>query len=67
MTADPDHADAHFFRGVLLLEGFNEADAAVSEFQRYLVLAPDGQFANRARNALAQTLEPAPGSGTVPP
>ena len=67
VTADPDHADAHFYRGVLLLEGFNEADAAVSEFQRYLVLAPDGQFANRARNALAQTLEPAPGSGTVPP
>lgn len=67
VQANPDHADAHFYRAVVLLEGFNEVDAAVSEFQRYLVLAPDGPFATQARNALAQTLEPAPGSGTVPP
>jgi cytochrome c-type biogenesis protein CcmH/NrfG len=67
VQADPDHADSHFYRGVLLLEGFNERDAAVSEFQHYLVLAPDGPFATQARNALAQTLESAPGSGTVPP
>lgn len=67
VQADPNHADAHFFRGVLLLDGYNEVDAAVPAFQRYLVLAPDGQFAEQARNALAQTVEPAPGSGTVPP
>lgn len=67
VQANPDHADARFYRAVLLLEGFNEVDAAVSEFQRYLVLAPDGPFATQARNALAQTLEPASGSGTVPP
>lgn len=67
VQANPDHADAHFYRAVVLLEGFNEVDAAVSEFQRYLVLAPDGPFATQARNALAQTLELAPGSGTVPP
>jgi cytochrome c-type biogenesis protein CcmH/NrfG len=67
VQADPDHADARFYRGVLLLEGFNEVDAAVGEFQRYLVLAPDGPFATQARNALAQALEPPTGSGTVPP
>jgi uncharacterized protein (TIGR02996 family) len=67
VQANPDHADAHFYRAVVLLEGFNEVDAAVPEFQRYLVLAPDGPFATQARNALAQTLELAPGSGTVPP
>jgi cytochrome c-type biogenesis protein CcmH/NrfG len=67
VQANPDHADARFYRAVVLLEGFNEVDAAVSEFQRYLVLAPDGPFATQARNALAQTLEAAPGSGTVPP
>jgi uncharacterized protein (TIGR02996 family) len=67
VQANPDHADAHFYRAVVLLEGFNEVDAAVPEFQRYLVLAPDGPFATQARNALAQTLEPTPGSGTVPP
>jgi cytochrome c-type biogenesis protein CcmH/NrfG len=67
VQADPDHADAHYYRGVLLLDGFGEVDAAVGEFQRYLVLAPDGRFATQARNALAMTLEPPPGSGSVPP
>jgi cytochrome c-type biogenesis protein CcmH/NrfG len=67
VQADPNHADAHFYRGVLLLEGFNEVDAAGGEFQRYLVLAPDGQFATQARNALAQTAAPPGGADTVPP
>jgi cytochrome c-type biogenesis protein CcmH/NrfG len=67
VQADPNHADAHFYRGVLLLEGFNEVDAAGGEFQRYLVLAPDGQFASQARNALAQTAAPPGGADTVPP
>jgi cytochrome c-type biogenesis protein CcmH/NrfG len=67
VQADPDDADARFYRGVLLLDGFNEVDAAVGEFQRYLVLAPEGPFATQARNALAQIAEPPPGSGTVPP
>jgi hypothetical protein len=52
---------------VLLLDGYNEVDAAVGEFQRYLVLAPEGQFAEQSRNALAQTAGSPDGSGTVPP
>jgi len=67
VQADPNHADAHFFRGVLLLEGYNEVDAATGEFQRYLVLAPDGSFAEQARNALAQSTESPGSSGSVPP
>jgi cytochrome c-type biogenesis protein CcmH/NrfG len=67
VQVDANHADARFYRGVLLLDGYNEADAAIGEFQRYLVLAPEGQFADQARGALAQALEAAPGSGTVPP
>ena len=67
VQANPDHAEAHFYRAVLLLDGFKEVDGAVADFQRYLVLAPDGPFATQARNALAQSLERAPGSGTVPP
>jgi cytochrome c-type biogenesis protein CcmH/NrfG len=67
VQADTDNADAHFYRAVLLLDGFGEVDGAISEFQRYLVLAPDGRFATQARNALAMTLEPRPGSGSVPP
>jgi cytochrome c-type biogenesis protein CcmH/NrfG len=67
VQTDPDNADAHFYRAVLLLDGYGEVDGAISEFQRYLVLAPDGRFATQARNALAMTLEPPPGSGSVPP
>jgi tetratricopeptide (TPR) repeat protein len=66
VQADPDHADAHYYRGVLLADGFGEVDAAIGEFQRYLVLAPDGQFATQARNALAVAVEQPPGSGSVP-
>jgi uncharacterized protein (TIGR02996 family) len=67
VQADPNHADAHFYRAVLLLDGYNEVDGAIAEFQRYLVLAPDGQFATQARNALAQSVERLSGSGSVPP
>jgi lipoprotein NlpI len=66
VQADPNQPDAHYYRGVLLLDGFNEADGAISEFQRYLVLAPDGQFATQARNALAMAVEQPSGSGSVP-
>ena len=67
VQADPNNADAHYYRGVLLLDGYRDAGAAIGEFQRYLVLAPDGQFANQARNALAQAVELPAGSGSVPP
>lgn len=67
VQADPNNADARYYRGVLLLDGFGQVDAAVGEFQRYLVLAPDGRFATQARNALAMTVEQPPTSGSVPP
>jgi cytochrome c-type biogenesis protein CcmH len=66
VQADPNHADAHYYRGVLLADGFGDVDGAIGEFQRYLVLAPDGQFATQARNALAVAVEQPPGSGSVP-
>jgi len=66
VQADPNHADAHYYRGVLLADGFGEVDGAIGEFQRYLVIAPDGQFAPQARNALAAAVEQPPGSGSVP-
>ena len=67
VQADPNNADARYYRGVLLLDGFGQVDAAVGEFQRYLVLAPDGRFATQARNALAMTVAQPPASGSVPP
>ena len=50
----------------LAVARFGEMDGAIGEFQRYLVLAPDGQFATQARNALAVAVEQSPGSGSVP-
>src|SRR5262245_15362113 len=67
VEADPNDADARYYRGVLLLDGFGQVDAAIGEFQRYLVLAPDGQFATQARNALAMAVERPRTSGSVPP
>jgi cytochrome c-type biogenesis protein CcmH/NrfG len=67
VEADPNNADARYYRGVLLLDGFGQVDAAVGEFQRYLLLAPDGRFATQARNALAMAVEQPPTSGSVPP
>ena len=67
VQADPNNADARYYRGVLLLDGLGQVDAAISEFQRYLVLAPDGRFATQARNALAMAVEQPPTSGSVPP
>jgi tetratricopeptide (TPR) repeat protein len=67
VEADPNNADARYYRGVLLLDGFGQVDAAIGEFQRYLVLAPDGQFSTQARNALALAVQQQPTSGSVPP
>jgi cytochrome c-type biogenesis protein CcmH len=67
VEADPNNADARYYRGVLLLDGFGQVDAAIGEFQRYLVLAPDGQFSTQARNALAMAVQQQPTSGSVPP
>lgn len=67
VQADPNNADARYYRGVLLLDGFGQVDAAIGEFQRYLVLAPDGRFSTQARNALAMAVEQPPTSGSVPP
>lgn len=67
VEADPNNADARYYRGVLLLDGFGQVDAAIGEFQRYLVLAPDGRFSTQARNALAMAVEQPPTSGSVPP
>ena len=66
VTAAPDFADAHYYRGVILLDPYNETDAAVAEFQQYLVLQPAGPFAEQARVALAEAGAEAPGSDTVP-
>ena len=66
VAADPNFADAHYYRGVLLLDLDRDKAGAVAEFQQYLVLQPAGPFAEQARSALAEAGAEAPGSDTVP-
>ena len=47
------HADAHFQLGMALLnEG--KLTEAVNEFETYVKLAPDGQYATQAKGMIAQ-------------
>jgi cytochrome c-type biogenesis protein CcmH/NrfG len=53
VAADPEYADARFFRAVLVVNAFGDLDRSEADLQRYLVLAPDGQYARQARRLLA--------------
>jgi TolA-binding protein len=53
IKANPDHADAHYQLGMALLnEG--KLPEAVAEFESYVKLAPDGQYATQAKGMIAQ-------------
>jgi tetratricopeptide (TPR) repeat protein len=52
VSADPDYPDAHFFRGMVLFRGRNDAAGAVPEFERYLALAPDSPLAPQVKTLL---------------
>jgi tetratricopeptide (TPR) repeat protein len=64
LGSDPTFALAHFFLGVALVrsagtdasgtQSVRRAPGAVEAFQRYLQLAPDGEYAERAREYLKQ-------------
>ena len=68
VSADPDYADAYFFRAVLLAQERLGDGLAIADAQRYLVLAPAGPFADPARELLADLGADAPGSApsTIP-
>jgi cytochrome c-type biogenesis protein CcmH/NrfG len=53
----PDYPDARFFKGVILFRDKSQPDAAIAEFQRYLVAAPDSPLAPQVRQLLAQAVE----------
>ena len=58
---DPEFADARFFRAIILANEFQDFAGAQADLQQYLVLAPDGVFADQARTLLAEVtaaLEP---------
>jgi hypothetical protein len=49
-----DYPDAHFFRGMVQLRGKSNPKAAVPDFERYLVLVPDGPLNNQVKQLLDQ-------------
>ena len=51
---NPQYPDAHFFRAIVLANEFQDFVGAQTECQRYLVLAPNGQYAEPVRRLLAQ-------------
>lgn len=44
-AADPAYPDTHFLRGIVLLRGQGDRDAAEAAFTHYLEVAPDGPYA----------------------
>ena len=67
---DPRYPDAHFFRAIVLANEFQDYAGAVNECQRYLLLAPNGPWADSARQLLAQAtraLASPPTTSPTPP
>ena len=53
IKADANHPEAHYQLGMALLNEGN-VTGAVTAFEKYLQLAPEGQFAAQAKAMLAQ-------------
>ena len=66
VSADPGYADVRYYRAVARLDAFGDGAGAIDDAQRYLVLAPSGQYGDVARRVLAQAGAPAPTATTVP-
>ena len=49
----PEFADARYFRAILLANEYGDFATAQSDLQRYLVLSPNGAFADDVRQLLA--------------
>jgi hypothetical protein len=67
VALDPEHADARFFRAIVLANEFGEFTAAQSDLQRYLILAPEGPFADQARRLLADVTSTLDGTPLTQP
>jgi tetratricopeptide (TPR) repeat protein len=53
LKTNPNHAESNFQLGMALLNEGNMA-GAIGSFEKYLQLAPDGQYAAQAKGMLAQ-------------
>ncbi len=66
---DPEFADARYFRAIVLANEFGDFAGAQNDLQRYLLLSPQGEFADQARQLLAdvtRALEPNTTASTAP-
>ncbi|MFM8304002.1 MAG: tetratricopeptide repeat protein, partial [Actinomycetota bacterium] len=54
IAIDPAFPDARFFRAIVEANEFGDFAAAQNDLQRYLIAAPQGQFAEQARQLLAE-------------
>lgn len=50
---DPEYSEARFFRAIVRANEFGDFAGAQGDLQRYLVLDPNGTFADQARQLLA--------------
>jgi Cytochrome c biogenesis factor len=57
IAVDPQYADARAFKGIILFRDKHDPEAAIAQFQRYLVRAPDSPLAGQVRTLLAQAVE----------
>lgn len=57
-AADPRYAETWFVRGIVLVRGRGDTEAARAAFARYLDLAPDGPYAEDTRVILQELEDP---------
>jgi tetratricopeptide (TPR) repeat protein len=62
---DPGLADARYFRAIVLANEFQDFAGAQNDLQRYLIAAPNGRFADDARNLLAMVTRALDSSATT--
>jgi regulator of sirC expression with transglutaminase-like and TPR domain len=54
IALNPSLPDAHFFRGMVLLQGKQDPAGAATEFQQFLAIVPTGPEADQVRALLQQ-------------
>ncbi|HWW44268.1 MAG TPA: hypothetical protein VN180_04285 [Acidimicrobiia bacterium] len=67
ISLDPQYPDAHFFRAIVLAFEYQDYLGAQDDLQHYLVLAPNGQFADQVRALLAQVTDALTGPPATTP
>lgn len=67
MALDPGYPDAYFFRGMVLYRGKNNPTAAITDFEKYLRLAPDSPMAEQVQSVLSSARQGVAATATTVP